>query len=345
MQNLLRTGAAHFASVACCLLVVHVAACRDTATAANSRDDVRMTPQTSVSPTALQARQHIHARNAYDWAGNAHNKILDEWRRDMRKPGLLTQSLCGYVVDFVSRDDRLAPQNQVPLPIRRNAITAASKASQLCGDKVKSKSSQLASTGSLPQESGATTDLALQIESAIDESESSFDLATRLNAVLDAASALDETERAVVAATVSVAQSSFEYWETEFEPLVYEIGNEYGDCGTDRLSTGYSGDAARDSCLSGTYFETSYRRWSPSGMFGPTSARSRSSRLACGPTLREGFKNVAKGDAKGAFVGAWAGAFGAAAGVVGGAILGGASGSIWAAGENAWSTYWCIMQK
>lgn len=345
MQTSLSRIRAHFRVSVVVLAGLALPSCRDSMTGSDVRDDAKMTRIVSVSPAALQAQKRLHERNPHEWAGITHNKILDDWRRAMRQPGVLTQNLCGFVVDFVARDERLPRDKQAPLPIRRNAIAAGAKSSNLCrsADGI----STLVSRGralATPQESEATAALQTLIENAIDAAASPADLAVQLNTVLDAAAALNEAEQSVIGATVSVAQNSFEYWDTEYETMVNEIGTEYGQCAEDRQAAGYNGDAARDSCLSGTYYETSYRRWSPSGIFGPR-ARGASSSVRCGPSLREGFKNVAKGDAKGAFMGAWAGAFGAAAGVVGGAILGAASGSIYAAGENAWSTYWCMMKK
>jgi hypothetical protein len=345
MQTRLSRIRAYFCASVVLFAGFAVAACRDSMTGSDVRDDAKMTRIVSVSPAALQAQKRLHERNPHEWAGITHNKILDDWRRAMRQPGVLTHNLCGFVVDFVARDERLPRDKQAPLPIRKNAIAAGAKASNLC--RSANGISTLVSRGnplSVAQESEATAALQTQIENAIDVAESPADLAVQLNTVLDAAATLNESEQTVIGATVSVAQSSFEYWDIQYEALVNEIGAEYGQCAADRQASGYNGDAARDSCLSGTYYETSYRGWSPSGIFGPR-ARGVSSSVRCGPSLREGFKNIAKSDAKGAFAGAWAGAFGAAAGIVGGAILGAGSGSIWAAGENAWSTYWCIMAK
>jgi hypothetical protein len=345
MQTSLSRTRAMLATSVVVLAGLGLLACRDSMTGSHLRDDVKMTRLVSVSPAGLEAQKRIHARNPHEWAGVAHNKILDDWRLAMRQPGVLTHNLCGYVVDFVARDERLPRDKQAPLPVRRNAIVAAAKSSSLC--RSNTGISTLASRGytrSVAEESEATAALQSLIESAIDQAESPADLAVQLNAVLDAAATLNESEQAVIGATVSVAQSSFEYWDTQYEATVNEVGAEYDQCAADRQASGYNSDAARDSCLSGSYFETSYRGWSPSGLFGPRVRGARTS-VSCGPSLREGFKNVAKSDAKGAFAGAWAGAFGAAAGIVGGAILGAGSGSIWAAGENAWSTYWCIMAK
>ena len=325
-------------------LTASLVACRDTMTTGDARNVSRITPVASLSQRDAETLARVHKRNPQDWSGAAHNKILDDWRHAMRQPGILTQNLCGYVVDFVARDDRLPLTKQPSLSVRRAAINAAAESSSLCRSRVRGDARFVAGGvgPNPPQESDAMAALQIQIENAITASESSADLAGRLNNILDAAATLNETERTVVATTVSIAQSSFEYWETQYEVLVNEIGAEYGQCGLDRMAAGYSEDAVRDSCMSGTYYEV----WFPgSANVLPGRFLSRAKAARCGPSLREGFKKVAKGDAKGAFAGAWAGAFGAAAGIVGGAILGAASGSIWEAGENAWSTYWCIMSK
>jgi hypothetical protein len=316
-----------------------VASCREASTTPPRHTAVAAQLGGAAAPAV-----RVHQRNKLDWVGVAHNKMIDDWRKEMRKPGVLTHNLCSHVVDFVTRDERLPVDKRPPLPVRREAIAAAVKSSTLCqslGEKGAISTLASRRAARRPQGSAAIVELQAGIENAVLIAANRDDLAARLNAILDASATLDETEQTVVAATASVAQNSFEYWEAEFDPLVDEVGAEYGPCAADRRRSGYSMDGARQSCLTGEYFLSSSGGWSPSALLGPTSIRMTT--LRCGPGLRDGFKHVAKGDARGAFAGAWAGAFGAAAGVVGGAILGAASGSIWAAGENAWSTYWCIM--
>jgi hypothetical protein len=317
-----------------------VAGCRETSTALPQN-----TPVAAQLGAATAPAVRVRERNKLDWVGLEHNKMINAWREEMRKPGVLTHNLCSHVVDFVTRDERLPVDKRPPLPVRRQAIAAAVKSSTLCQRLAEQPGmSALASrrVARKQQGSAAIAELQTGIENALLIAPNRDDLAVRLNAILDASATLDETEQTIVAATASVAQNSFEYWETEFEPVVEEVGAEYGPCAADRRASGYTMDGARASCLTGDYFLSSFGGWSPGSLLGPTSLRTTA--LRCGPGLRDGFKHVAKGDARGAFAGAWAGAFGAAAGIVGGAILGAASGSIWAAGENAWSTYWCLLQ-
>lgn len=322
-----------------------IIACRDAPTTLerNRRDNVR------VSSAASAARERIHQRNAHDWVGVAHNRVLDDWRQEMRKPGVLTHNLCSYVVDFIVRDERLPLGKQTALPVRRQAVAAAAKASKLCQATAnRSQASALAAYGEnaarRARQSDALASLQSEIETSIDVAQSSFDLAARLNSVLDAAAALDETEQTVVSATVSVAQNSYEYWEPQYPVVVQEVETEYGTCAADRRAAGYTMEAARDACLSGEYALSSFRGWSPNSFLGPTRFSAGKVSLLCGPGLGAGFKHVAKNDARGAFAGGFAGALGGGAGIVAGALIGGGSASIWAAGENAWSTYWCMMK-
>lgn len=319
-------------------------ACQDTFKAPTASNEAR----TRITATASATRARVHKQNPHEWVGVAHNKALDDWRKEMRKPGVLTHNLCSYATDFATRDERFPDGKHVhsPLPSRRKAVGAAIKDSKLCQAMI-AKSSfppSLVSRGKLRQGTEALAAMEAQIDEAVEAAESSYDLATRLAPVMEATASLSEAERTVILATISVTLNSYEYWEGNFAAVVDEITNEYGPCATDRLAAGYGTDAAREACLSGEAFDVTFRGWSPSAMFGPTS-RPTGTALSCGPTLREGFRHVAKGDSKGAITGALGAMITGPAGIVTAALVGGSVASVWAAGENAWSTFWCIMAK
>jgi hypothetical protein len=309
------------------------------------RDDAVMTPPIGISATAVRLRADLHGRNQHDAVGLAHNRLLDDLRKELRKPGHLTNNLCEYALAFLAADGRIPSAARLTTAQRRQLAAKGAGASRLCTKSLAWAVSPASHRWPIvPQESPELMALSGQIESAIDLSANSYDLAARLTPVVDAAATLPEIDNAIVLATVSVAQSSFEYWETQYTSFESEFNSEYGDCLINRRDSGYSEEAARDSCLGGTSSYQTFWSW-------PTAPR-RSSLLvngrrakSCGPGLRAGFTNIAKSDAKGAFSGAFSGGMTLGVhGAIGGAIIGGSGASIWAAGENAWSTFWCLMR-
>jgi hypothetical protein len=308
-----------------------------------------------------------------DWVGEAHNRALDAFRDELRRPGVLSRSLCGYLLTFVTSDARV-PAERAPVRValgaaaRRDVARKSLAATEFCGRRPAGRSAGVASqawlaafvpprwplasaarrsqSGELSQ---AARDLYAQIESSIDVAASSYELAGYLNPVLDAAAQLSAEEHATIAATVSVAQSSYEYWEVELPNYIEAVAAEYGPCLEESQQLGYTLADAEYRCVNGGGTNEAALRepadW-PGGRLDPrprlllTVARPGSAGRVR-QNAGKGLKTIGKNDASGAFSGAWGGAFsGGVQGAVLGAIVGGAGASIVTAAGLAISAVW-----
>lgn len=201
-------------------------ACSDAATSssggtAGTRDDLSTVPP-GVTAASVRARDNLHRRSKEDWVGIAHNKMLDDFRRDMRKPGLLTRNVCEYVSEFGMRDERLPNGRRFVGGANWRAVRAAAEASPLCSGMGSVRGSPIAFrrpaatlTASASQSSEVLS-LISEIETAVSNASDSYDLAIRLNPILDRAAKLPALDQATIAATVSVALNSYEYWEGQY---------------------------------------------------------------------------------------------------------------------------------
>lgn len=340
-----RLDAGRLAAIGFLALVAAAAACADRDDATPRRDDAIVTAPGGISAATVRASDDVRQKNRFSHVGDAHNRLLDEFRAELRKPGVLTGDICEYVMDFTTKDNRESSAFAVPTQQRRSLAATGAKASRICASGLVAREIRPTSLRRIPQEAtSAATALAGQIESAVEFAVDRYDLAARISPILDAAAMLSEVDNAVVSATASVAQSSYEYWEANYSGFEQEFIADYGPCATDRINSGYTEEDARASCVGGAETYQSFWSWptSPS-LQGGLVRRLRVPR--CGPGLKEGFKHIAKSDAKGAFSGAFSAAIvGGPAGVLGGAVLGAGSGSIWAGIENAWSTFWCMQR-
>lgn len=50
-------------------------------------------PAVTKAPSRADARTRLHQRNKHDWVGVAHNKAIDEFRKELRKPGRIARNL------------------------------------------------------------------------------------------------------------------------------------------------------------------------------------------------------------------------------------------------------------
>jgi hypothetical protein len=220
---------------------------------------------------------------------------------------------------------------------RAEAARAGLATSGICG-----KAAAI-TNASLPQE-GITLSLtanmlANQIQISIESASDRYDLASRLNSVLDAASSLDETERTIIAATVSTAQHSFEYWGEVLPYSQPDIWSQYTDCAAALKSSGYSSDQGREVCLEGgaALISLPYQR---SAFEFRTAAWSVP--RVCG--LRGNFKAVAGADAAGAFAGGVKVAIFGPPGIVTGALAGATAASSGQWAKSTWDLFWCAMK-
>jgi hypothetical protein len=312
---------------------------------------------TRPSPRLVAARARLHQRNQMDWVGTAHNRALDAFRDELRNPGVLTRNVCGYLQTFAAGDARVPAKHArakavLSVEARTNVAKKGLVATELCGRQFGGPSAALTSRVSmaafLPRRSPfsgrtaprsqsselsqAALDLYAQIESAIDASANSYDLAGRLNPVFDAAGQLAGEEYATIAATVSVAQSSYEYWEGQLPSYIDAVGADYGPCFEESQQLGYTLVDAQNRCMNGWRIDPADWRGGradsrlPLLMFVARPHTAGAGRQS----LSQGLKAIGKRDAYGAFTGAWAGAF-AGGGIQGaalGALVGGGGASI-----------------
>lgn len=92
------------------------------------------------------------------------------------------------------------------------------------------------------------TELTNRVQTAVEYAANSYDLGTRLSPVLDASSRLNPIDKEIVQATISVAQSSYEYWEQEDASMQDQFYEDYGTCVTETHENSYS-NGRRARCL------------------------------------------------------------------------------------------------
>jgi hypothetical protein len=308
-----------------------------------------MTAPSDGEVAASRGQDRLKSRNQHDWVGIAHNKMLDDFRKELRAPGTLTNNICEYVASFSMSDTR------IPAGVPRGpdgnwrAVRAVTDSSRLCSGSGKLRLSSLgfeppyASVAPPSQEPTREAFARLsEIEAAIAVASDARDLANRLYNVLTRAQSLPELDRIAIEATVSVAHNSFVYWSTQYALFEQEVVAEYSPCVEQQLALGATDDIV-SGCFTGKGGGGAVAFRSDGGDAGRQRLiRSRARRL-CGPSLREGFRSIGYADAKGAFTGAFAGGLaGGLAGALGGALAGGGGNSIFAAGENAWKTLKCM---
>jgi hypothetical protein len=264
--------------------------------------------------------------------------------------------MCSYLVDFLAAGNDLPPfaVQGVSLADRRRLVEAGAASAKLCRNDRRRRQFTARAGGFSPRLVAAasavlepTQQLADQIEAAIGAATDSYDLASRLHPILDAATGLDADGRLVIEATVSVAQSSFEYWEQSWTGFVQEVGGEYRDCiaslkgGKDAGPEMVSPEQEAEYCVNGTVSTARSAQPQSNRLFRATLGARK-----CGTPLSQGFKNVAKSDARGAFVGAFTGLLsGGPAAAVSGAILAGAGNSLWESIVNAVDAYVCYWSN
>jgi hypothetical protein len=343
---------AHARVICLALLPLSIVACRgDSPSNDASRlgNDAEMTAPTNGQAVASRGEERLRTRNQQEWIGIAHNKMLDDFRKDLRKPGTLTNNICEYVASFSMSDARM-PAGAVRGPDGNwRAVQAVADSSRSCSSTAKFTLSgfslEAPYSAVAPRNAQAPSAeayaLLAEIETAISVAPDGRDLANRLNNVLTRAQSLPDLDRVVIEATISVAQNSFVYWSAQYALFEEEMIAEYSPCIEQQMSLGAT-DGIVDTCYTGKGAGGAVAA-SPDGKVSSLRLIRTRARRVCGPSLREGFRHIGYADAKGAFTGGFAGGLaGGLAGAVGGALAGGGANSIWAAGENAWKTLKCM---
>lgn len=334
------------------LAAATIVACRDAATSSQTpyeQSPARVTPMLQRSVAGIEARRSLSERNAQDWVGIEHNRALDDIRKEMRRPGVLTHNLCDFALNFVTSPHRL-PTGKRNATSNRQVALAGAPATPFC--RGQTASIRNASLGGFESEvagmqesevSSAIYGLLSEVQNAVDAATDRYDLASRLNRVLDAAATLQATEQEMLGATVSVAQNSFEYWESELPAFEQELWNEYSTCAAQYRDSGASSEDARIACLEGGTRATS----AGSSRVGAATVATFTSfgiSRACG--LAPHFKRLAAVDAVAALGGAIKGGLVAGpAGILPGAFSAAAYASFGSFVTSTWALYWCAMPK
>jgi hypothetical protein len=205
----------------------------------------------------------LHSRNVHDWIGVAHNRAIDDFRTELRRPDLFAGNLCDYVASFSLRSDVLPPHARTLLsPEQRE--TARQQISKLCTSKISSRHQSTTDNVLAPLQvspSPLADGLVSSIYSAIEASSTSYDLAARLQPILDGAANLDPVDRDYVNISASVAQNSFEYWEGELTPFTQDVIREYGACASRLFKLPYSTEDAVEICANGPASKANFRRF------------------------------------------------------------------------------------
>ena len=285
--------------------------------------------------TSAEVRKESRLKTEVSWVGETHNKALNDLRAAMRKPGLMTNNICEYVAAFVANAERFPDGKASGKATDRLSIAKA-----VLKDGKRCKQDPV--TAVVRQGDAGTSDigeLSNRIQAEIDLAADRYDLARRLSPFWVTAAGLNESEAAIIGATLATAQSSFEYWEVEIDRANQEFETEYGECARTASSNGYDYDVARQVCLEGDAQPAIGPNYAPS----PSRIASLSAKQRCRVGVH--FKNLAKADAAGAFGGAVKGAMTAGLpGVVPGAVVGGVAGSATSWFYSAWELYWCAVK-
>ena len=321
-----------------------VAGCRDDSPGNDGTrygNDAEMTAPADGEAAALRGQDRLKKRNTREWVGAAHNRMLDDFRTEMRKPGMLTRNICEYVMSFSMSDDRL-PAGRKHLDNRNwVGVRAAGDSSTLCsvgsrGPRASNISMRWFTPTAPVTAPQSAESLALQaeIEKALSTASDARDLAMRLSAIYERSLTLPEAEQAAVASTISVAQNSFEYWTQQYGLFEQEVIAEYAPCIEEQLAMGAT-DRVIESCLTG---KNAGGAVAGRSLGTPKQQLVRIKPLAqCGYSIREGFRRIGLADAKGAATGFFSTLLSTgsieAAGLA--AIASAGASSIWAAVENA----------
>lgn len=222
-------------------------------TGTRSRDDGRGTSTAAA----------FHRANRMDWVGVAHNHGLDVFRANLRahKYRSLSQ-LCEGVVELTLRENLRAPEHQQSSAgERRNILQGALPGMPGCSSVRTSFVPATSPLGPsavrfasyLPAGAGTSLLPAVSVQSSLDQityavsvARDVNSLALRLDEISRAAAVLDAAGQQAVLGAASLALSSVEYWQANYDAFEAEVIAEYG-CGSLNCEEPYSvlGSSAR----------------------------------------------------------------------------------------------------
>ena len=312
------------------LLVVGVAACTDTPTveptASGARKSSPQKQSTSVrtDKTSDNPKVTFHTNNRADWVGQAHNRGLDAIYTELFKEKA-NSNICATIEQLAAAPERIPDGHDKSTASSRHLYARMGLMStHLCPDNYGlnansalfltnySRRMNVTAVEGMSAEAQGVLD---QIGSAVLAVSTSSELAANLNSILAQMPTLTSTESDVVYSVASVSQSSYEYWESNYEPLTQQVSSIYGNC----LGQYSDEDTAMSICMgvsSGPVQPTRYLRG--------TSSVTLILAASMGPRICSfSWGDVAEADFAGAGTGAVYGALGGPGGIFGGAAIGG----------------------
>jgi hypothetical protein len=325
---------------------VAILACRD----GTSVDRPVHSSRASVADTSskgVSSRERA-VRSNHAWIGDAHNRAIDDFRKELRKPGRVASSLCDHLAAFLGEAERLPSEKRSSRLGDADGNRRIMGTVPLCAPtdgtvSDASWSGRWLNSEHVPLQSASADAFLIELQQSVYDAGDSYDLARRLDGVLSRSVVLPALEQDAIAATASVAQSSYEYWPANYAAFADEFIREYGECGSYYAAQGYTAAVALQVCVNGASV--------PARNLRPVTERfslhHASAVQACGELLSpQEWREFAATDAKGAFTGFFTAviATGGAAAFPG-ALLGGAGASIAHAMGKAWIAYWCIMNR
>lgn len=327
------------------ILLAPALACGDSAVSDPPQDGPVGVGAAASDVASLQARAGVHRRNPHDWVGVEHNRMLARFQSELAKPGVLSRNTCDYLLDLAT-GWQLESAKDVSASARRAAGLAGLETTGLCNAVHTSRlnGTSVAPVSNIRQEeyvlSPEATELTNQVQTAVGYAANSYDLGTRLSPLLDASARLSQIDKEIVQAIISVAQSSYEYWEQEDAAMQAQFFEDYGMCVSEAYENSYSMDEGRDACLNGDLAYTTRpllpKEASPQLLL----------RLASVPTPRScgvgrHFKRLVGADVVGGITGAVGGW---KTGVAAGAARGAGLASLGSFLYSTWELYWCAME-
>jgi hypothetical protein len=326
------------------IVTAFVSACMNDAAPGDARGaghDGGMTGPADAHAASTRSQSLLRHINASDWVGRVHNDYLTDFRRELRKPGILTRNVCSFLPDFVARRGGRDPRLQAlsAHDFARSA-RAGLQTSRLCDVPVHQTSMAVTQEDDF-QLTAPAASLVEQVSALAESAQSAASLASGLVPLIEAAQPLPELEREVVLASASVAQNSFEFWETQYAAMQQDFYIEYGACLLQVREGGYTMETGMDACLKGgtAYTHRNLEFSERLGLAGSLPGYSR--RLDCG--LAKNFRKVVDADIDGALAGGLKGIRGGLAGVAAGAAGGAAVASLAAYIKGTWDMFWCAM--
>ena len=289
-------------------------------------------------------KAYFHANNRADWVGQAHNKGLADIYARLLK-GHVSGNVCATIERLASSEERIPNGKEKGTDASRARIARASlNATGLCDAAYATTGNRLSLTSILPSSmsSGAAEDISPEAQGVIDQignavlyATSSGTLAANLNSILSQSPPLSPVDAEVVTAVASVSQSSFEYWESNIQPLTQQVTASYGGC----LSQYYDETTALQTCMgigSGPAQPTRWRNRPDAGQAKLASMYSR----ACQDVTAG---DVGEADFVGAGLGAIGGIFGPP-GILAGAAIGGLGSSALTGWYRVGRLVWCLSR-